>query len=79
MKVTVTSVWFQPFALGAGAIAVVMVGGVVSLAEVKISIVSEVPGLPRSSTAISLTPFRSATLRSMRGTTSSSLSLSSSP
>ena len=68
-NVTVTFVLFQPLALGAGVTAAVIVGGVVSLADMTISTESDVPGRPRSSTSISLAPVRSVIGRSMRATT----------
>src|SRR5262249_46216486 len=52
VKVTVTSVLFQPAALGGGAALALMLGGVVS-ALTNTSRMKPLPGCPRSSTAIS--------------------------
>ena len=62
---------FQPLAFGAGDAVAVIVGFTVSTALVKISIVSEVPGFPRSVAATVFGPGFSDTVRSSTGGTSS--------
>src|SRR5215212_3696703 len=63
VKCTVTGVLFHPFAFAAGESVAMIVGG--SVSEPEIATVIELPGLLRSSTAISLEPSRSVTTRAI--------------